>query len=171
MARSRRRLRGEGFNPRPASSARRTPMTPIPEAASRSFNPRPASSARRTKFAGGRVLIAHVSTHAPLRQRGERALIAHFSHPTSFNPRPASSARRTLGGATTDAGSFVSTHAPLRQRGERRRRTCSGIWSSFNPRPASSARRTLLIGLNPLAVQFQPTPRFVSEANRVPRKS
>jgi hypothetical protein len=80
-------------------------------------------------------------------QRGERRL-APVTKGFCFNPRPALSARRTWPGALPVVGPGVSTHAPLCQRGERVHR-----------RPLKRH------GL------FQPTPRFVSEANCGPRKS
>ena len=66
-----------------------------------------------------RSLGSKVSTHAPLRQRGERVLVS-----------------------LTDMTPIVSTHAPLRQRGEHdTSKILAKEW------------------------MFQPTPRFVSEAN------
>ena len=110
---------GLSFNPRPASSARRTPRPPRRLAPRTRFNPRPASSARRTGQAVGRDGQAAVSTHAPLRQRGEREAATYFRWTVNcFNPRPASSARRTRRESGEDHRVRVSTHAPLRQRGE-----------------------------------------------------
>ena len=61
-----------------------------------------------------------VSTHAPLRQRGElSAFDDQYADNYRFNPRPASSAGRT--------SSSVGV---------------GGVLSGFNPRPASSAGRT-----------------------------
>ena len=104
--------------------------------------PRFVSEANVTVVAGDRV-DRQVSTHAPLRQRGERsAAMASRIVLTRFNPRPASSARRTV----PDRAIRVKV-------------------ARFNPRPASSARRTIrrrhAVGM----IEFQPTPRFVSEAN------
>ena len=106
------------------------------------FNPRPASSAGRTIEGMADPSEDSVSTHAPLRQRGEP------------------------GRAQLPAAQLVSTHAPRRQRGERPgiamiAKPCmfqptprfvsganSGSWrwprrsECFNPRPASSAGRT-----------------------------
>ena len=107
-----------------------------------------------------------VSTHAPLRQRGERH--GHVDPPgrvRRFNPRPASSAGRTrVSGLIAWVGK-VSTHAPLRQRGEPIEDQCFNVRISFNPRPASSAGRTTWSVVDDPPVLFQPTPRFVSGAN------
>ena len=150
------------FNPRPASSARRTDLAEE-LAKPDCFNPRPASSARRTTRVEQQRPLGDVSTHAPLRQRGERgegsAAVRESFQPTprfvseangraevrapgSFNPRPASSARRTPVGRTgkrhrwfQPTPRFVSEANPGLARNPQRR--------SFNPRPASSARRTM----------------------------
>ena len=132
-----------GFNPRPASSARRTGLSSRVPSTIGGFNPRPASSARRTRGLTIVHLPYRVSTHAPLRQRGEPCRSSSLAasnagfQPTprfvseananphtaweadqGFNPRPASSARRTHRGVENHFSQLVSTHAPLRQRGE-----------------------------------------------------
>ena len=84
-----------------------------------------------------------------------------------FNPRPASSARRTVPSSGVASGcGEVSTHAPLRQRGE----PCKPCWpikgDRFQPTPRfvseANPKKGPTITLMSL---FQPTPRFVSEAN------
>ena len=140
-----------------------------------------------------RPLLPAVSTHAPLRQRGEPVaaeedpqvlgfqptprFVSEANHASSscsgcsasFNPRPASSARRTQDGSCHRTHSPVSTHAPLRQRGE----PCGDdaeiaavLVSTHAPlrqRGEPSRTRT-----DSVPTSFQPTPRFVSEANLHP---
>src|SRR5437764_730241 len=105
-----------------------------------SFNPPPASSAGGTVplFADVRTLT--VSTHPPLRQRGE---------PTD------------IGFATS--GPPVSTHPPLRQRGEQLAYALDAPPVEFQPTPrfVSGGNGPQAFGVA-AGVRFQPTPRFVS---------
>ena len=133
-----------------------------------------------------------VSTHAPLRQRGELAIRwmmirfwpfqptprfvseANAAVPGSglgpggFNPRPASSARRTWRNSLTGSDSRVSTHAPLRQRGEPFDRVVFLDIVEFQPTPRFVSEANSVVSSRPVLSQvFQPTPRFVSEANPI----
>ena len=108
----------------------------------RGFNPRPASSAGRTVMGKSLFQAYEVSTHAPLRQRGERFTIVPSFSTERFQPTP-----RFVSGANPRiladmVGQGVSTHAPLRQRGELEHLGGCRRVVGFNPRPASSAGRT-----------------------------
>ena len=108
-----------------------------------------------------------VSTHAPLRQRGEPTpSAAEPGDWICFNPRPASSARRTIAGGPGFVWEVVSTHAPLRQRGER----VVGQWDAVEVAvsthaPLRQRGERFSVGAVAHDNMFQPTPRFVSEAN------
>ena len=153
------------FNPPPASSARGTrlrlprpelaPFQPTPRFVSEGnrrggrrsglscFNPPPASSARGTRMSAGPAEpVVVVSTHPPLRQRGERlSVVCGSIWMPRFNPPPASSARGT---------------------GERPGRRPIRVTFQPTPRFVSEGNATLR---PPAADRFQPTPRFVSEGN------
>src|ERR671934_39950 len=91
------RILQHGFNPRPTSSAGRTPESRIVVPQVRVFQSTPhfISGANRPtpeRFA----THDEVSIHAPLHQRGERASYgSSVPRPPRFNPRPTSSAGRT----------------------------------------------------------------------------
>ena len=110
-----------GFNPPPASSARGTRTGRRHAGAGCSFNPPPASSARGTADDRRRRESDRVSTHPPLRQRGERSRsrAAGRFRSSWFQPTPrfVSEGNRTVG-RRSPAEPRVSTHPPLRQRGE-----------------------------------------------------
>ena len=92
---------------------------------------------RATTPATGRV-----STHAPLRQRGELRRHGQSATHEPFQPTPRFVSEANARQLRLRDRQAVSTHAPLRQRGERR-----------------------FLAQYLRADQFQPTPRFVSEAN------
>src|SRR4051794_23275534 len=83
------------------------------------FNPPPASSARGT--AGGRPRGGNipVSTHPPLRQRGERDGDRGDAMTTEVSTHPPLRQRGEPARLQPGVGGrHVSTHPPLRQRGE-----------------------------------------------------
>ena len=153
------------------------------------FNPRPASSARRTGDTRVVAVVEDVSTHAPLRQRGEHDEEAFVVGIREFQPTPRFVSEANHVSMVDLRKLAVSTHAPLRQRGElqtrsgRRRKTVSthaplrqrGERAAFFARSAVTSVSTHAPlrqrGEHPNPVrqtpqnQFQPTPRFVSEAN------
>ena len=172
-------------------AARRTVSPCMKSVDTSSFNPRPASSARRTFIGFDELTEFKVSTHAPLHQRGEHLVkkwigSGHLFQPTPrfiseankqgsgrsmssscFNPRPASSARRTSTSDATTAVEDVSTHAPLHQRGERDPCSYKTPDILFQPTPRFISEANAANDQSPAKVEFQPTPRFISEANVV----
>ena len=132
-----------------------------------SFNPRPASSARRTIAGAQPCRVNKVSTHAPLRQRGELLSVASGRPPTVFQPTPRFVSEANPFEPRSPAFQIMFQPTPrfVSEANSGYQRTTSSHWS-FNPRPASSARRTLICS-NAISgrYRFQPTPRFVSEAN------
>ena len=132
-----------GFNPRPASSARRTVEPHLDRSRPTRFQPTP-------RF----VSEANAAPHARPSQEVKM-----------FQPTPRFVSEANLGSAAAVTSWDVSTHAPLRQRGEPCRALAASVPQGFNPRPASSARRTCGGSGKAKYYPFQPTPRFVSEAN------
>ena len=155
------------FNPRPASSARRTRAARPRPGGRRCFNPRPASSARRTSYLASHGSRVTVSTHAPLRQRGELSPITAKVGFRSFQPTPRFVSEANVNQAHGERGAnAVSTHAPLRQRGEQAIHDGPGRDVAVSTHaPLRQRGEPAIKAISVAAEAFQPTPRFVSEAN------
>ena len=111
--------------------------------------------------------LLSVSTHAPLRQRGEHGPIHSHALRVLFQPTPrfVSEANPPPPPPNPVTG-FVSTHAPLRQRGELQPGHLVNPHRAVSTHAPLRQRGELSSDLEQLPLAgFQPTPRFVSEAN------
>jgi len=114
------------------------------------------------------LVIAPVSIHASLQQRGEHLLPAVDLEVEGVSIHASLQQRGELKPVRAYAigdETFQSTPHFSSEANARRPAAVNSPDRSFNPRLTSAARRTFIIDLITQALEFQSTPHFSSEAN------